>query len=179
MHFFFCKQMTNKTKVNRITRQSHVTNLDHKNGRPTKREQIYIERKLRPCFENSISARVTAGETGFNLKTVTKYFNQWKKEITESETPDFLKRCKEEKERCLISYEKQISSLLRDKKEVELLIDGSRRARDVLSLEKLYKLKLKNTEMIGKFLAARINLVNAATADTVFDLEQKEKKNGN
>ena len=94
MHFFFCKQMTNKTKVNRITRQNHVINLDHKNGRPTKHEQIYIERKLRPYFENSISARVTAGETGFNLKTVTKYFNQWKKEIIESETPDFLKRCK-------------------------------------------------------------------------------------
>jgi len=171
--------MTNKTKVNRIMRQTHVINLDHKNGRPTKREQICIERKLRPYFENSISARVTAGETGFNLKTVTKYFNQWKKEIIESETPDFLKRCKEEKERCLISYEKQISSLVKDQSEVEFLIDAAKKAGNFSLLEKFYKLKLKITETKGKFFAARINLVNAATADTVFDLEQKEKKNGN
>jgi len=156
-----------------------TTDFDHTQGRPTKGEQINIERTLRPYFENSISATVTAFETGFDKKTVLKYFNQWKNEILESENGEFFKRCKEEKERCLLTYEKQISSLVTDKKEIELLIEASRRASNLTYLEKLYKLKLKITEAIGKFVSARINLVNAATADTVFELEKKEEKNGN
>ena len=156
-----------------------TTDFDHTQGRPTKGEQLNIERTLRPYFENSISATVTASETGFDIKTVLKYFNQWKNEILESENGEFFKRCKEEKQRCLLTYEKQISSLVTDKKEIELLIEASKKTSNLPSLEKFYKLKLKITETIGKFVAARINLVNAATADTVFELEQKVEKNGN
>jgi len=156
-----------------------TTDFDHTQGRPTKGEQLNIERTLRPYFENSISATFTAFETGFDKKTVLKYFNQWKEEILESENPEFFKKCKEEKQRSLLTYEKQISSLVKDKKEIELLIEASRRASNLPYLEKFYKLKLKITETIGKFVAVRINLVNAATADTVFELEQKVEKNGN
>jgi len=156
-----------------------TTDFDHTQGRPTKGEQIDIERTLRPYFENSISATVAASETGFDIKTVLKYFNQWKNEILESENGEFFKRCKEEKERCLLTYEKQISSLVTDKKEIELLIKAAERASNISYLEKLYKLKLKIIEAIGKFVSARINLVNTATADTVFELEKKEEKNGN
>jgi len=153
-----------------------TSDFDHTQGRPTKGEQLNIERTLRPYFENSISATFTAFETRFDKKTVLKYFNQWKEEILETENPDFFKKCKEEKQRCLLTYEKQISSLVTDKKEIELLIEASRRASNLPYLEKFYKLKLKITETIGKFVAARINLVNAATADTVFELEQKVEK---
>jgi len=156
-----------------------TTNFDHVQGRPTKGGQLNIERILRPYFENSISATVTAYETGFDIKTVLKYFNQWKTDILESENGEFFKKCKEEKERCLLTYEKQISSLVTDKKEIELLIEASRRVSNIPYLEKLYKLKLKITETIGKFVSARINLVNAVTADTVFELEKKVEKNGN
>jgi len=69
--------------------------------------------------------------------------------------------------------------LVKDKNEIELLIKAAERASNLSYLEKLYKLKLKITETIGKFVAVRINLVNAATADTVFELEKKEEKHGN
>jgi len=67
-----------------------TTNFDHTQGRPTKGEQLNIERTFRPYFENSISASVTAFETGFDIKTVLKYFNQWKNEILESENGEFF-----------------------------------------------------------------------------------------
>lgn len=155
------------------------TEFDHVQGRPTKGEQLNIERTLRPYFENSISATITASQTGFDIKTVLKYFNQWKNEILESENGEFFKRCKEEKERCLLTYEKRIFSLVKDENEIELLIDAAKNSRNLPNLEKLYKLKLKITETIGKFVAARLNLINAATADAVFEFETKEEKNGN
>lgn len=156
-----------------------TSDFDHTQGRPTKGEQLNIERTLRPYFENSISATFTAFETRFDKKTVLKYFNQWKEEILETENPEFFKKCKEEKQRCLLTYEKQISSLVTDKKEIELLIEAFKKTCDLSSLEKFYKLKLKITETIVKFVSDRINLVNAVTADTVFELEKKVEKNGN
>jgi len=147
-----------------------VINFDHKNGRPTKSQQISIERKLRPYFENSISARVTADETDFNIKTVSNYFDQWKKEITESETDNFIIRYREEKARSLVSYEKQISSLVRDQNEIELIIEEAKKICNYSILEKFYKLKIKIIETKAKFVSARINLVTAPTADTTMEL---------
>jgi len=135
------------------------------------REQISIERTLRPYFENSISARVTANETDYNIKTVSKYFDQWKKEITESETGNFIERCREEKARSIISYEKQISSLVNDQNEIELIIEEANKVGNYLLFEKFYKLKLKIIETKAKFVSARINLVTATTADAVVELE--------
>ncbi len=147
-----------------------MINFDHKNGRPTKSQQISIERILRPYFENSISARVTADETDFNIKTVSNYFDQWKKEITESETDDFIIRCREEKARSLVSFEKQISSLVRDQNEIELIIEEAKKICNYSILEKFYKLKIKIIETKARFVSARINLITAPTADTVKEL---------
>jgi len=150
-----------------------VTNFIHKNGRPTKREQISIERKLRPYFENSISARVTANETDYNIKTVIKYFDYWKKQISESETANFIQRCREEKARSIVSYEKQISCLVNDQKEIELIIEEANKVGNFSLFEKFYKLKLKIIETKAKFVSARINLIHAHTADTVLELDYR------
>ena len=136
------------------------------------REQISIERTLRPYFENSISARVTANETDYNIKTVSKYFDQWKKEISESETANFIVRCQEEKARSIVSYEKQISCLVGDQNEIELIIEAAKKAGNYSLFEKFYKLKLKIIETKAKFVSARINLIHAHTADTVLELDQ-------
>src|SRR3989337_415834 len=85
--------------------------FDHSNGRPTKYEQIEIERQLRPYFEGSYSAYVTSQKTGYDIKTVLRYFNKWKQEILDSENVDFLKRAKEQKERTVINLDNQIHSL--------------------------------------------------------------------
>lgn len=147
----------------------------HSKGRPPQGEQLNIERQLRPYFENSISATLTSQKTGFNIKTVLKYFNKWKKEILDNEDSSFIQRCKEEKERCLLTLENKICSLEEDKTEIELLIKAAKKAGDLKSISRFYKIKLAIIEKIGRFVSARINLVNAATVDAMIDFEKNEK----
>lgn len=173
--------MTSDNNVNHVTALPNEddTNLfNHGNGRPSKNEQLEIERILKPYFGNSISASVTSQKTGFNIKTVNKYFHDWYCEISESETSDFLQNCKEQKERALLTLENQICTLDDDKKEIQMLINASKKTGNLAYLEKLYKIKLKIIENIGKFVSARINLVNSATADLVIEMNKKEEKDG-
>ncbi len=172
--------MTSENEDTHVTdSQSDIeskNNFNHEKGRPSLNEQLEIQRALRPYFENSISAPMTAQKTGFDIKTVNKYFKEWYKEITESETPDFIVKCKEEKARSLVMLENQICSLDEDKKQIQKLIDVSKQTGNLEFLEKFFKIKLKITETIGKFASARINLANATTADVVIEMSKKEMK---
>jgi len=167
--------------VTELLNENDSTNqFEHVNGRPSRKEQLEIERILKPYFENSISASVTAKKTGFNIKTVNKHFHDWYKEIAESETSDFLQKCKEEKARALMTLENQICTLDEDKKDIQELINASIKTGTFAYLEKFYKIKLKIIENMGKFVSARINLVNSATVDVVIEMNKKEEeKNGN
>jgi len=148
----------------------------HDRGRPSKAQELEIERKLQTFFIKTYSATFTAKKTGYNIKTVTKYYNQFKQEILESETTDFVKRCKEEKEKCLYAYDELIYSLYEDRKDIERLIDASEKIGDLQNITKLYRTKLKINEDIGNFVAAKINLSNTATAvDTAKLLGEKQK----
>lgn len=79
-----------------------------KNGRPTKLEQIEIQNKLRPYFERYLSATFTSGKTGINIKTVCKYFDEWSKQVIETETKDFVQRQRETKEVIMLSMDSLI-----------------------------------------------------------------------
>jgi hypothetical protein len=150
--------------------------FDHANGRPTKQEQIKIEGELRPYFENGFSAYFTANKSGYDIKTVLRYFNKWQQEILDSENSDFLKRVKEQKERAVIYLDNEINSLITSKKEVEVIIEAAKRAGDFNLYEKLTRLELKIIDSIGKFVSEKLNLVNAATSDVLLELNKIEEK---
>lgn len=151
----------------------------HTNGRPTKQEQIKIEGELRLYFESGYSAYFTAQKTDYNIKTVNQYFKKWQQELLDSENGDFLKRVKEQKERTVINIDNQIYSLEDFKKEIEAIIKAALKAGNFELVEKFSKLKLKIIEIIGKFVSAKINLVNTATSDVLTELEKiGEKKDG-
>jgi hypothetical protein len=150
--------------------------FEHTNGRPSKYEQIKIERELRPYFEGSYSAYFTAQKTGFDIKTVHRYFNKWSQEVFDSENSDFLKRVKEQKERAVIYLDNEINSLTTSKKEVEVIIEAAKRAGDFNLYEKLTRLELKIIDSIGKFVSEKLNLVNAATSDVLLELNKMEEK---
>ena len=78
----------------------------------------------------------------------------------------------------MLTLENQICTLDEDKKEIQMLINASKKTGNLAYLEKLYKIKLKIIENIGKFVSARINLVNSATADLVIEMNKKEEKVG-
>jgi len=148
----------------------------HDRGRPSMAEELEIGRTLQTFFSKTYSATFTAKKTGYNIKTVTKYFAEFKKEILESETRDFVKRCKEEKEKCLYSYDELIYSLYEDRKDVERLIDASEKIGDLQNVTKLYRIKLKINVDIGNFVSAKTNLSNTATAaDTEKILRELQK----
>lgn len=149
----------------------------HERGRPSKAEELQIERILRPFFAKSHSATFTAEKTEYNIKTVTKYFSKFKQELLESETPDFIQRCREEKERCLFAYDDLIYSLYEDKKDIEYLIEVAKKIGNLSQVEKLYRLKLKIMQDIGNFVSAKINLTNSATAGDTAKLLQGENIN--
>jgi len=148
----------------------------HERGRPSKAQELEIERTLQPFFARAYSATFAAKKTDYNIKTVTKYYNKFKQDILESETTDFVKRCTEEKEKCLYAYDELIYSLYEDRKDIERLIDASEKIGDLQNVTKLYRTKLKINEDIANFVSAKINLSNTATvADTAKILGEKQK----
>ena len=78
-------------------------------GRPTKKTEAEIENKLRLYFERNLSATFTAQKTGHNIKTVCNYFNEWSKEITESENKDFFAREIQERQSIVLALDSLIS----------------------------------------------------------------------
>ena len=85
-----------------------MQNRIHKNGRPSKSEQIQIQRELLPYFEQGISPGLTAEKTGINIKTVYDYFDELVEKVSKSEESDFLQRQRNERIRIIISFDKQI-----------------------------------------------------------------------
>jgi len=79
-----------------------------KHGRPTKQIQVNIQKKLRKYFEGGVTAALAAQKTNLNIKTVYKYFDGWAKEIIKHDTLDFIQRQKLERQRAIISYDKQV-----------------------------------------------------------------------
>lgn len=80
-------------------------------GRPTKKEQIDIEQKLREYFEKGISATTTSQLTKLNIKTVCKYFDNWTQQIRKINDVEFLKRIKTERENYLMVLDRQLLKL--------------------------------------------------------------------
>jgi len=78
-------------------------------GRPTKKSQQEISDALKPCFERGLSAAFTARQTGHDIKTVCNYFNDWSKQMAESDDGDFIERQELERQRVILSFDNLIS----------------------------------------------------------------------
>jgi len=160
---------------------SFSKHLLHKKGRPTQKRELEIKRTLRFYYENSVSAVTTRHETGLEIKTIRKYFSNWYNQITQSEEKDFLKRCKQQKEQTILTYDKQILSLVKHIQKIESDIKKARKEDDFSSVNKLYQTYIKIVEEFRRFVSDKINLVNGPLADTQVDLEMKktEKNDAN
>jgi len=97
LEFAICLNMATDLQSEEQTEKNVKSVGIHKNGRPTKTDQLEIEHVLRTYFERKISAWLTSQKTGINMKTVCTYFKQWKKEIMEFEKNERAKTYTEEK----------------------------------------------------------------------------------
>jgi hypothetical protein len=77
-------------------------------GHPSRSEQIQVRKELRKYFECGLTAVLAAQKADVNVNTVYKYFDEWALEISKQDTLDFVQRQKLERERIILSYDKQI-----------------------------------------------------------------------
>ena len=152
--------------------------FDHSRGRPTKLEEIAIKRELRPYFEGGYSGHYTASKTGYDAKTVNRIFNQWYQEILDSENGDFLQRAKEQKMQTIIALDTQLDKLHEHQNMIDQALNAAIKLANWDMVEKFSKLKLKTIEIIGKFVSAKINLVNTPTYDIYMEIGKNGEKNG-
>ena len=83
----------------------------NENGRPTKQEQLDLQKTLHEYYEKGISATTTANLTEINVKTVCKYFNEWHKQINEIERSKFQDRVLEARSQHMIVLDNQLDNL--------------------------------------------------------------------
>ena len=157
-----------------------VKNKTHKNGRPSKAEQVEIQKKLRSYFEKSISPAIAASETGINIKTVNKYYDEWYVEIKNSQQPDFIERCKIEKERHILAYNHQLLEMYKIQDDLKSQTINCKSGGKPQSEKWLYKQRIEVANAITNLIGKMINLANAPTADISLENKTKEllKDNG-
>ena len=148
------------------------TQINQKKGRPTKREQRELKEKLQQYYEKNYSATFTSRKTGNNKKTVLKYFNEWDKDLVQSDI-DFLTRCKVEREKGIIVFEEDIESLVKEEIRIDNILQKCIEEGNLQNIFKFYKLKLQNKETKLKFLSQKINLVSTPTYDTIQELNSR------
>ena len=120
----------------------------HQNGRPTKTEQLQMQKSIRKFFELGISATVTASKTGINIKTVCKYFDVWSEQIRDSESKDFLERQKNVRSQIIVTLDTQILSIHEELDDVETQIKKFKQEHKIIP-NQLFSLRLE----ISKFLS--------------------------
>ncbi|MFI5416306.1 MAG: hypothetical protein ACHQXJ_03030 [Nitrososphaerales archaeon] len=76
--------------------------IQHKKGRPSRAERIQIRKDLEPYFERKVPAYKTAEITGYDTKTVNKYYEEFYMAIYGHETKNFVERFEKERIRYAI-----------------------------------------------------------------------------
>lgn len=82
--------------------------IQHKKGRPSRAQRIQIRKDLEPYFEKKIPAYKAAEITGYDTKTVNKYYDEFYRSIYGHETKNFVERFQKERIRYAIFLENLI-----------------------------------------------------------------------
>jgi len=136
--------------------------VKRRNGRPSKTEQLEIQGKLRPYFEQGISPFLTSKETGINTKTVNKYFDLWYEEIKNSQNDDFIERCKRAKEQAIVVCDEQLLQLHEMQNELKRHSEEMQKPKPE---RWMYKIRLDITNSIVNLVSLKTALANSPTAD--------------
>lgn len=139
-----------------------------KRGRPTLHSQREIKEIILEYYEQNISAKVAARNSGINSKTVLKYYKVWDTEMTEP-SENFMLRINTTKEKTIESLDRDIISLNNDGKIIEYLKKKAMNNESSAEYERLTKLKLKIIDQRMKIVSAKINLIGTPTADIIIN----------
>ena len=147
------------------------TNENNRNGRgkPSKYEQLEIERRLRSLFSMGLSPHAAAIETGYSINTVKKYYRKFYKEIRDFEGQNFAQECKDRIFSACCGIDTEISNLRKIQKELELKSQNSG-----TQYLQLCKLQISVSNSISDLIMKRLGIANSPTYDDMLAAMRKE-----
>ena len=134
----------------------------NRRGRPSKCEQLQIERRLRPLFIRGLSTYSASIETGYSINTVKTYYDNFYKEIRDLEGPEFDQACKDRKISACLAIDEQIQKMEKMQKELEQKsqIGGTH---DIQQ----YKLRISLCNLISDLKIKSLDIANSPTSDEI------------
>ncbi|HZS74466.1 MAG TPA: hypothetical protein VFA69_08200 [Candidatus Nitrosotalea sp.] len=139
--------------------EENKTNRNGK-GRPSKPEQLEIERTLRPLFMRGLSVYAAADKTGYSINTVKKYYRNFYKEARNMEGQDFAQECKDRIVSTCLGIDREISKLEKIREEIELKSQNSG-----AQYIQLCKLRINLSDSISDLHMKRLGIANSPTYD--------------
>lgn len=133
-------------------------------GRPSKAEQLEIQKVLWSYFTEGSKPLDVAKDTGINLNTVKRYFRIWSAEIFKYEEKEFFRKCKTAKIEALLQIEIRLEKLKTrsDTMEKKLeAVDWSLAPKYAWAHDKYDQLQVR----IAKLELEKFNLESMPTAD--------------
>lgn len=82
----------------------NLSDKQEKNGRPTRLKQLKIQNDIKKYFNRGFSIEDVYNRTGYNRKTISKYYSIWTIEIEKDQLRDLKEREKDARRRTLLCY---------------------------------------------------------------------------
>lgn len=139
-------------------------------GRPSKFEQLQIERKLRSLFLRGMSPYAAANETGYSINTVKKYYVKFFREVEDSESPEFIQACKDRKISACLGLDVQISKMEKMQEELDQIPQAGKQ------YIQLCKLKVSLANSISDLIIKKLDIANSPTFDEILVAYRKESE---
>jgi hypothetical protein len=136
--------------------------IHNRKGRPSKFEQLQIEKRLKPLFMRGLSSYSTAFETHYSINTVKKYYDNFYQEIRDLEGSEFNQACKDRKISACLGMDEQLLKMEKMQKELEQKPQTGG-TQDI----QLYKLRISLANSISDLRIKRLNIANSPTSDEI------------
>ncbi len=128
-----------------------------KNGRPTIIKQLKIKEDVRKFFSRGFHIEDICRVTGYNRKTVTKYYSALAEEIEKEQTKEFAERERDARKRTKLCYNDLLCNEYANRDKIEKMIESEANNQAVVHL---FSKRAESTRIIID-LRARIDGVEA------------------
>lgn len=150
--------MSKEEKRGNSTKKRVSKYKPHKIGRPTKQQEIELEKELNYYYLNNIGVEATSTMSGVSISIVSKYFRVWYDEAHNANNVEFAEQQREAKNKSLTAIDWQLARLLKIQVEIESEVEVyiERQEVDQNTGEKPAVPTIKSKQRLRKELATEI-----------------------
>lgn len=147
--------------------------LNQRRGRPNKAEELEIEGKIWSYFTQFFSPEKVSQISGYNIKTVRRYYGKFHSRISIGKEKDFVKEWQLIKERAGLALEQQLVELNELQNSLKKQFNAyDNNGEQVPSW--MYKERRKISESIRNMILSLANLALSPTADITLKNQTRE-----